>query len=183
MFENARKARENKKLYESLQHQIRVGTNNYQKKIKRGFEHIDINNRGNLQKTSSLYDKYKAKDPLKYNSRDILYYFKDLAKECNIKFVSNVSLDKRYMRNIKQLKESYDTHEILDMYEFLFKSDQTYLKKEVLHPGILLTGWGNKIYDDSRLYKKGKFVNNPKLSKREYIGDKEECAINDWGDE
>lgn len=180
MFELSSKAKKVNDLMAEVRGQVRQSANNLQKKPKRGFEHIDIKNRGNLQKASSLYDKYKAKDPLKYNSRDILYYFKDLAKENDIKFVSNISLDKRYMRNIKQLLEDYDVLEVLQMYKFLFEAPQTYLKKELLHPGILLTGWGHKIYDDSKLYKKGEYVDNPKLDKREYVGDKEESVLGEW---
>lgn len=180
MFELSKKARLVNEQMREMRGQIQIGVNDLQKKPKRGFEHLDIKNRGNLQKASSLYDKYKAKDPSKYSSRDILYYFKDLAKANGIKFVSNVSLDKRYMRNINQLLKDYDIHEILQMYTFLFEAPQTYLKKEVLHPGILLTGWGLKIYDDSKLYKKGEYVDNPKLDKREYVGDKEESVLGEW---
>lgn len=182
MFELSSKAELAKQAFRQLNNQVSESLNNNQKKLKRGFQHINKSERGNLQCKTNLYEKYKAKPVHKYSSRDILYYFKDLTKASGIRFVSNTSLDKRYMRNINQLLKDYDIQEILDMYDFLFKSNQTYIKKEVIHPGILLTAWGNKIFDDSRLYKKGQYVDNKKLDKREYVGDIEECAINDWGE-
>ena len=180
MIELLSKSKQANRMFRELYGQVECGMNDLQKKPKRGFEHLDINKRGTLNQANNLYNKYKAKSIDKYNSRDILYYYKDLAKECGIKFVSNISLDNRYMRNIKQALQNYTIEEVLGMYEFLFKSPQTYLDMKSSHPGIILTQWGNRIYNDSLAFKEGNYKEKNKFTNREYSGDTTESAVGEW---
>lgn len=180
MLEFSKKSKQASLLLKELRGQVACGMNDLQKKPKRGYEHLPLDNRGTLNKASRLYDLYKNKPVDKYNSRDILYYYKDLAKSKGIKFVSNVSLDNRYMRNIKQAVQNYSIQEILDMYDFLFNSEQNYLDMKVSHPGIILTQWGNKIYNDSIAYKNGEYKNKDKFTNREYSGDTEVSSVGEW---
>lgn len=165
-----------------MRNQAECSANDMQKKPSRGYDKLDIKNRGNLIKASSLYDKYKAKEVHQYNSRDILYYYKDLAKSKGVKFVSNVSLDNRFMRNIKQALKTYTVFEIIGMYDFIFNSGQTYLDIRKSNPDIIITAFGNTIFADYESYKKGQYVDksNKKFDKREYQGDKEESSLGQW---
>ena len=127
----------------------------------------------------------------KFNTRDILYFFVDVAKENGVKYI--VSNYAKEQRTFKLLKErGYSVEEILTMIEFLFTSGQQYLDVNRLHPGILLTSWAKTIYADSQLwlddkyepYKKQSYASTSKPQpKREFTGDtsKETVKIDDWG--
>lgn len=144
------------------------------KLVKRGYNNIPNNPKGDLSKA------YLSKDIDKYSSRDILYFYKDLAEKNGMTFYSNMNLDRRYMRNIKQLQETFDNEAILDMYKFLFESGQNYLDMRKCNPGILLTGWCNKIVADTQDYIDGVYKNSTK-PKREYDGnDDDESTIGEW---
>lgn len=107
------------------------------------------------------YEKYRAKfdkgDFTSLNNKDLCFYFQDVAKENGVKYItSNFKVE---MHNFKLCKErGYTTEEILIMIEFLFTSGQLYLDVNRLHPGILLTGWANKIYQDSQLWLNDEYV-------------------------
>lgn len=129
-----------------------------------------------VKKQSSMAYTNKAVDD--YSSRDILDYYKNLARNNGITFYSTLNLDKRYMRNIKQLQETFDNQAILDMYTFLFESGQTYLDMRKSHPGILLTQWINRIICDTQDFIDGTFKNTPNKKVREYEeGNNEESSI------
>ena len=127
----------------------------------------------------------------KFNTRDILYFFVDVAKENGVKYI--VSNYAKEQRTFKLLKErGYSVEEILTMIEFLFTSGQQYLDVNRLHPGILLTNWAKTIYADTKLwlddkyepYKKQSYASQSKPhQKREFTGDtsKETVKIDDWG--
>ena len=115
-----------------------------------------------------------------YNSRDILSIYKHLAEKNGYKFYSNQSSDIRYMKNIKQIMETFDNEAIIDMYKFLFESGQTYLDMRKCTPAILLTGWCNRIVADTQDYLDGTFKNSTRPV-REYEGDEdEESTIGEW---
>lgn len=112
---------------------------------------------------NTLYEKYQYKLDKglleKFNTRDIMFYFRDTANDNGVKYIiGNPKVD---MRNFKlALDRGYTTEEVLAMIEFLFTSGQTYLDKNSLHPGILLTGWCNRIYNDMKLWLDDKFDPN-----------------------
>ena len=106
-----------------------------------------------------------------YKPLDILIAFKNIMKDEDIKFYSTTKLDQRYLRNIKMLQERHSNQEIIDMLEFLIKSEQTYLDKVTIHPGILLTQWVSRIKADTEAYKKGEYTNEP--PKKQYNNTRE----------
>lgn len=130
-----------------------------------GFEAVQ--NKGSRPKAPSInkaqstqYEKYLNKlhkgDINKFSTRDIMFFFRDTANENGVKYIiANPKID---MRNFKvALDRGYTTEDILAMIEFLFTSKQTYLDINSVHPGILLTGWCNKIYSDTKLWLDDKF--------------------------
>lgn len=137
--------------------------------------------------TSIYYENYRKKLENnqfdKFGTRDFLYFFKDTANDVGVKYViSNYAKD---MRVFKLLKErGYSNEEILIMIEFLFKSDQDYLDKRYIQPTVLISGWCNKIYQDSQLWLNDKYVpkSKAKFSQREYTGDTNitSISIGEW---
>lgn len=184
MLEFARKSKQANKIFRELQGQVECSLNDIQKLPSKGFDKLSIQKRGTLKTASSLYDKYKSKSPHKYNSRDILFYYIDLAKSKNIKFVSNTKSNTIYMANIKLALKNYTIDEVLGMYDFLFNSGQTYIDMKRTNPGIIVTSWVNTIFSDYELYKKGKFVDKTfkKFENREYSGDTTISSVGSWED-
>ena len=86
----------------------------------------------------------------KFGTRDIVYYFREVAQEKGYKYViSNIKKD---MAIVKRLKENYSNREICGMIEFLYESDQDYLDKDRLSFNILASQWINTIYADMKLW-------------------------------
>ena len=108
--------------------------------------------------------KYERGDLSKFSTRDIMFFFRDTANDNGAKYIiANGKVD---MRNFKLAKDrGYSTEDILAMIEFLFTSGQKYLDVKTIHPGILLTGWCNKIYQDTQLWLEDKFDPNATFSK------------------
>ena len=136
----------------------------------------------NKRKTSNFYEKYKYKLDNnqfdKFGTRDFVYFFRDTANESGVKYV--IPNIKRDMKVFKTLRErEYTNEEILLMVEFLFKSNQDYLNKRDIQPTILISGWCNKIYQDSQDWLNDKYVpkSKEKFSKREYVGDTDETKV------
>lgn len=131
------------------------------------------------------YEKYLAKfekgDLSSFSTRDIMFFFRDIANDNGAKYIiANPKID---MRNFKlALERGYTTEELLAMIEFLFTSGQTYLEKRNIHPGILLTGWCNKIYQDTQLWLDDKYNPNEDYKKnrptREWTDNNEEVKSN-----
>ena len=153
-----------------------------------------IESRKILNNPSDPYQIYKARLENgmfdKFNSRDMLYFFCDLAKENGVKYiVSNYAKEQRTFKLL--LERGYSVEDILTMIEFLFTSGQPYLDVNRLQPGILLTKWANTIYADSKLWLEDKYEPYKKQNKvspvarpvREFTGDTstETIKINDWG--
>ena len=149
----------------------------------------------NNRKTRPTKEKpYKTKiesgNIEKLSSKDLLDFFRDKAVKNGIKYVA--SKPTIAMRNFNlALERGYSKEEILLMVEFLFESEQDYLDKKRLHPGILLTGWCNKIYQDSQdwLNDEYKTESQAKHSKRngsrEWVGEipkEDQATIGEWGD-
>lgn len=105
--------------------------------------------------------KLENEDFEKFNSMDLMYYFEDKAKQSGFKYITSNA--KVTMSNFKLcIQRGYTPLDVVTMIAFLFDSDQTYLDKEKLHPGILLTGWSNKIYTDSKAWLDDSYVDTPK---------------------
>lgn len=124
----------------------------------------------------------------KFSSRDMLYFFCDVAKENGVDYiVSNYAKEQRQFKLC--IERGYSVQDILAMIEFLFTSGQPYLDVNRLHPGILLTNWAKTIYADTKLWLDDKYVPHKKQYQpknqpvREFTGDtsKEEVKINEWG--
>lgn len=162
---------------------------NKPKKITRGFD-------AERPKRGKTYDHYQAyKNKLdngmidKFNTRDITYFFRDIANENGSRYViSNITKD---MKSFKVcIERGYSIEELLAMIEFLFTSGQTYLDIKTIQPTILMSKWCNTIYNDTQLwlndeYDPNKRYNNKKskVSNREWTEsvDDENATIGDWG--
>lgn len=116
---------------------------------------------------SSQYQAYLTKYEKgaidKFSTIDTMFFFRDTANDNGVNYViANAQVD---MRNFKIAKDrGYSTEDILAMIEFLFTSGQKYLDKQNIHPGILLTGWCNKIYQDTQLWLEDNFDPNMTFS-------------------
>ncbi len=90
------------------------------------------------------------------SNRDLVYYFREIAQEQGYKYViSNMQKD---MAIMKRLKTNYEIAEICGMIEFLYESEQDYLKKDRLSPNVLASGWVNTIYADMKLWVDDKYI-------------------------
>jgi hypothetical protein len=160
-----------------------------QRKMTRGYE--PIKERGSVQHGDyyAKYQKKLAEEKFEsFSTRDMMYFFRDTAEKSGVKYIiANPKVDMRSFRLC--LERGYKSEEILVMIEFLFLSEQTYLRKNSLHPGILLTGWCNKIYDDSKLWLNDEYTEAPKKKtakkNREWIEEapeKTKTKIGEWDD-
>lgn len=157
-------------------------TENEKKALTRGFNNIP--QRGNARSKTSHYDKYQYKlesgNIEKFNSRDILYFFKDLANDNGNKYmIPSFQVEMAKIRNI--MNKGYSPTDMVAMIEFLFTSGQTYLETKTLAPGILATGWCNKIYQDTQDWLNDEFDPNPtkKVNKKS----KDNLVRREWNDD
>lgn len=109
----------------------------------------------------------------KFSNKDLALFYKDVAKDCGYNYIEcNI---RKTMHQFKLLKSrGYTNKDIVTMISFLYYSDQNYLDKDRLHPGILLTGWCRKIEADSKLWLDNKYsptTSNKKLANREWVDD------------
>lgn len=119
------------------------------------------------------------------NCMDFIYYFRETASQIGIKYViSNLQRD---MSVFKKAQDNYSNKELCLMIEFLFLSEQDYLRKDTLSPTVLVSTWCNTIYADSQLWSEDKYiprrkktVNNKLKPTREWTGSKEKSAIGKW---
>lgn len=163
-----------------------------------GFSNVEQNVQNTKNKPQkNKYDQYgrylkklEDGDLEKFSTRDIMFHFRDVANRNGVKYViGNAKID---MRNFKTaLERGYTNEQILAMIEFLFESDQDYLDKTTLHPGILLTGWCNTIFQDSQLWlddlyvprsERNKTKNSKRDVKREWVDNNPstDCTIGEW---
>lgn len=123
-----------------------------------------------------------------FNSLELLYLFKETAKNSGHRYVLiNIPKDVHHM---KILCENYTPREIWNMIDFLYNSDQDYLEKDRLNPGILASRWCNTIYPDSQRYIKGEYSSKVKkqtkralqLKKREWSSSDEigKKKVGEW---
>ena len=85
-----------------------------------------------------------------FSTRDLVYYFREIAQQNGGHYV--IANIKKEMAIMKRVRESYSAKEICAMIEFLFLSEQDYLDKARLSPGILSSSWCNTIYADMQLW-------------------------------
>ena len=147
------------------------------------------------------YSKSNRRDPyelflVKYNNsekyidklrtRDLVYYFREFAKEVGVKYtVTNIKKD---MAIFKRLQQEYDIKEICGMIEFLYKSEQDYLEKDRLSPNVLASGWVNTIYADTKLWINDEYIPKShkkahKVTKHEWsepINSETKSSIGEW---
>lgn len=137
---------------------------------------------------ATQYDRYLHKlqkgELSKFSTRDLMFYFKDMANDNGVKFV--IANPKVIMRQFKlTLDRGYSTEEVLAMIEFLFTSGQKYLELQSLHPGILLTNWCNTIYRDTQLWLNDEYNpnrTNTHKPNREWVDDNTEkkSSVGEW---
>lgn len=108
----------------------------------------------------------------KLGTRDLVYYFREIAQEQGHKYtISNI---KKEMAIMKRLKNNYSNREICGMIEFLYESDQDYLEKDRLSPGLLSSSWVNTIYADMQLWVDDKYIpRSVKSKKKDNVKSKE----------
>ena len=118
----------------------------------------------------------------KLGTRDLVYYFREIAQEQGYKYViSNIKKD---MAIMKRLRANFDNREICGMIEFLYESEQDYLDKSRLSPNILASQWVNTIYADMKLWVDDLYVpkKKEKHKSREWTAPIEETSstIGEW---
>lgn len=119
------------------------------------------------KRNNTPYDRFLRKcDDLEntiddFNTQDLLFYFKRVAEENGYRYV--ISNIQKEMAIMKRLRNNYSNREICGMIEFLYESDQDYLEKDRLSPGLLSSGWVNTIYADMNLWVEDKYI--PKSAK------------------
>lgn len=138
------------------------------------------NNSKGTQYEKFLY-KFETGQLDKFSSRDFMFFFRDVANANGVKYI--IGNPKVEMRQFKlALDRGYTKEELLVMIEFLFTSGQKYLDPKTIHPGILLTNWCNKIYQDSQLWLEDKYDPNATFNKpkvvREWTDTSEESKSN-----
>ena len=135
-----------------------------------------------------MYQKKLVQEEFeKFKSPDIVYFFRDHAKEYNPKFViSNWNKECSIAKRL--ITERYSPEEVCAMIEFLFNSEQDYLDKATLSLGIICSSWCNTIYRDMQLWLDDKYVPRKKGGvkskvKREFVKDENEeenVSIGEW---
>lgn len=123
------------------------------------------------------YDKLKIKD--------LLNFFVLQSKKSGKKYI--VSSYKKDLRPFKILKEKNVSNEdIINIIDFIFNSPQNYLDKSTVTPFTLYSSWFNKLLEDSKLWKEGKYKPSPIKKKvvREWKGEKHKtkttAVIGEW---
>lgn len=183
----SRRRRDLDELIRQEREQFKANLNDEQKKISRGFDKVEqARKERKVHSTTNHYTKYVEKlskrEFDKFSSRDLLFYFKDKAKANGIRFVSTVQNDIRYMNNLKQARKNYEVTELMVMMEFLFDSEQDYLDKHTLHPGIFVTQWVNTIYRDTELWIEDKYVPRSRSLDTRKLKLEEFKKNREWGD-
>ena len=128
--------------------------------------------------------KVKLEQVEEFNSRDLVYYFRDSSIEANKKY--RVANFKKDMAIMKHLKDSYSNEEIILMIDFLFSEDNDYLDKPSIN--LMASNWINTIYIDSQDWADDKYVPHKQrgkkrisrvtqLESREYESDGKESSI------
>jgi len=115
------------------------------------------------------------------NSQDFIYFFRETAKQVGYKYV--VSNFQKDLGIFKKALENYSKQELCLMIEFLFLSEQDYLRKDTLSPNLLISGWCNTIHADSLLWADDKYVPQSKKKTknvREWTGDTEKSIVGKW---
>jgi hypothetical protein len=143
---------------------------NKREPFSKGYGHSNIKKQ---EKYDVFLDKYNDLENTidTFNSSDLVYFFREKAQESEIKYV--IANIKRDLGIFKKLLDRYSAKEICLMVEFLFISEQNYLKKESIQPTLLLSAWCNKIYQDSLLWVDDKYTPD-KIKVREWQGNPEE---------
>lgn len=183
----SRRRRDLDELIRQEREQFKANLNDEQKQISRGFDRVEqARKERKVHSTTNHYMKYAEKlskrEFDKFSSRDLLFYFKDKAKANGIRFVSTVQNDIRYMNNLKQARKNYEVTELMVMMEFLFDSEQDYLDKHTLHPGIFVTQWVNTIYRDTELWVEDKYVPRSRSFDTRKLKLEEFKKNREWGD-
>lgn len=99
-----------------------------------------------------------------FTNLDLAYYFREIAEENGYKYFIEFVKDQAIF---KRLRGTYTVREICGMIEFLYTSNQNYLRKESLSPNLLVSSWVNTIYADFNLWIEDKYV--PKSNKKKQI--------------
>ena len=115
---------------------------------------------------SSFMEKYNHLESTidSFNARDLMYYFREKAKESGTKYV--IANMKRDMGIFKKLLSNYEPKEVCLMIEFIFFSEQDYLDKNRLSINLLASQWINTIYADFNLWVEDMYV--PKSKKKHH---------------
>lgn len=139
-----------------------------------------------IDNSKSAYDRFhkklKDRDFKSLTIRELLYFFREKSEEVGSKYiVSNWSREQGFFK--KALANGYTNEDVLQMIEFLFLSEQTYIKKQGMSPSVLISGWCNKIYDDCHLWINDEYTESKSSTgKREWKGstNNESAKIGGW---
>lgn len=111
-----------------------------------------------------------------FTPTDFTYYFLEKSKENDVGYVvMNWGKEVGIFKKLMKVRENL---EIALMIDFLFSSNQSYITRSYLAPSILVSGWGNKIYQDSLLWVDDLFVDVPIRKKGVITGNSIQEEVN-----
>lgn len=174
--------------FRAKQQLIKGSRNDAQKQPSKGFDAVRSQRKTKTMTNTNLYDVYLNKVNNeqwdKFNTRDLMYFFRDTANNNGIKYViANFRVDMSAFKMC--ISKGHEPAEIVAMIEFLFTSEQDYLDPKSLTPNIFRSGWVNKIYQDTKLWANDEYTTEKKKKfvKREWTGDTEEdnSSMDEWG--
>ena len=116
-----------------------------------------------------------------WSSKELLYYFRYHAERNGYRYV--ITNYPKEMKFVKRVKENFSNTEICAMIEFLYESEQTYLRKDNLTMSILASSWVNSIYADMKLWVNDEYKPNKKSkNKREWdeTSSTDDVTIGEW---
>lgn len=158
--------------------QVLTSVNNSREvKSKKPVSKSEQNKNGQYQKWLSKYNDLENNVD-SFKSMDILYYFREKSQESGHPYVvANLNKD---LGIFKRILERYEPREVCLMIEFLFFSEQDYLDKAYLSPGLLSSSWCNTIHSDALLWADDKYI--PRSHKKKVERPTREWKKNDDSD-
>jgi hypothetical protein len=151
----------------------------YDSKPKKGFKKPQTDYEQFLMKYEDLETEAEH-----LTDKDLLFYFQEAARQSGFKYV--IANWGRDLALTQRARQNYPNRELCLMIEFLFFSEQDYLKKETLSPTILVSTWCNTIYRDSLLWAEDKYAPKKygrpvsKKAVREWTGAEKKSAVGKW---
>ena len=113
-----------------------------------------------------------------WSTKELLYYFRYHAERNGYRYI--ITNYPKEMHLMKSIRSNFSNIEICAMIEFLYESEQTYLRKDTLTPSVLSSSWVNSIYADTKLWANDNYKPNKKHKREWSESPVEEVTIGEW---